>query len=146
MRKLLIISVLAFTILIGWYIEGRHFFKVVDDRYVTVWKTLNNKCYIIAGRYYGLMAPSNEVYVRTTNDASGVAILWEHSPDSLIIDVGGDYKIMNNSNSKTIFIDYSFNKKVNDSLYTELDTVINLHRYKKGINRISFPIDMKGAL
>ena len=49
-----------------WYGESRKFFCLGGGRCVTVWKTYNNVCYIIPGRYYGIVRPS-DTYIQAAN-------------------------------------------------------------------------------
>jgi hypothetical protein len=85
-RLLLIFSILIIVVLI-WYGESRKFFCLNNSKCVTVWKTYNNVCYIVPGKYYGLIKPSSRSYIKTTN-VNNLDIIWKSSSDSIIVKCG----------------------------------------------------------
>jgi|GEM_PF-5809562 len=146
MKKLLAVLIICVGLVV-FFIQSRTFVDIPNGNHITVWKTLNNKCYVVMGRYYGITKPyKSENYVETTNDAMGASIFWKDLSDSLIIAVGGEYKIHNNTQEKPFFIDYKRDKMRNDSLYTEWNADYKIHLYRKGINKIAIEIENKGAL
>jgi len=57
MKRKLLFFALGITLLVTWFGESRKFFCLEDGNCVTVWKTFNG-CYIIPGKYYGIVKPS----------------------------------------------------------------------------------------
>lgn len=56
------------------FIEKRSFYCLENGKCVTVWKTLNNICYVMPYKYYGLLKPSDS-YIQTTNLAD-IDVFW----------------------------------------------------------------------
>lgn len=65
MKKLLIFFSVLLLIVI-WNGESRKFYCLDNETCVTVWKTYNNACFIIPGKYYGIIKPSRN-HIETTN-------------------------------------------------------------------------------
>lgn len=129
-----------------WYGESRSFLCTDNGKCVTVWKTYNNICYVIPGKYYGLLKPFSRNYIKTTNRSSGVDLIWRAGSDTVLAQVDDDSQIFNNASNKTTIVNYKSNERYNDSLYTYFDTKLKPRRYKKNVNMISVPIDNTGAL
>jgi hypothetical protein len=117
-----------------WFGESRKFFCLNNGKCITVWKTFNNVCYIIPGKYIGIFGPSSYSYIQTTN-IHNFDIIWKSNSDSIIVNSDDSTFIVNNFSKGVGIIKYSQNKKYNDSLFTYFDG--NYHRYKKGISYIS---------
>lgn len=130
-----------------WYGESRKFVPFPNGKYVTVWKTYNNKCYVIIGKYYGLFEPSLEyAYIKTTNVSLGVDLIWKTNSNTIIAQMDSGSVLHSNPSTKVQIIDYNLNRVYNDSLYTYFDTKLKVKRYKKNINIVSIPINEMGAL
>ena len=85
-----------------------------DQRCITVWKTYGNKCYVVPGRYYGLVRPSNN-YVETSND-NHLTIYWTSQMEGALIVRGrNDYFIYNEPNESIRLVDFQAHA---DSLMT----------------------------
>lgn len=131
----------------AWYGESRRFVPLPNGSYVTVWKTYNNRCYVIADKYYGLLTPSlNHTYIKTTNTSLGVDLIWKKDSDTLLAQVDSGSVIYSHASSKFKIIDYNLNKMYNDSVYTYVDDKRKVKCYKKNINLVSVPINEMGAL
>lgn len=88
--KNIIIFLLTILLIATWFCESRRFVKI-GHNYVTIWKQLNDKSYIIWGKYYGLISPSNG-YIKTTNndnitlyinDSLQNIVIYKHDEDSV---------------------------------------------------------------
>src|ERR1700720_4395948 len=67
MKKLLLCLSIFIILALIWYGESRKFFCLNNGKCVTVWKTYNNVCYIIPGRYYGIIRPSDN-FIESSNN------------------------------------------------------------------------------
>lgn len=126
------------------YGESRKFFCLSDGKCITVWKTYNNVCYIIPGKYYGIVRPSSHSFIQTTNN-NILDIIWIENSDDLIINSDNDSNIIvKNSSQGTKFIKYNINKVYNDSSFTYIDGPY--HRYKKSVNYLNIFISENYAV
>jgi hypothetical protein len=147
MKKILLFFFILIFCIAVWYGESRKFVAFPNGKDVTVWKTYNNKCYIIAGKYYGLFKPSlDQAYIETTNTSSGVDLIWKESSDMILAQVDSGSMLHSNPLAKVQITDYNLNKIHNDSIYTYFDTKLKVKRYKKNINIVSVSINEMGAL
>jgi len=107
MKKVFIFLILV-VLLLFLYGEKRNFYKLGDNKYITVWKTFNNVCYIIPYKYYGIVHPSDN-YVKTTNDNYLVIfwssnypknfIFWENKQDE-------PFEIFNKKKEELLILNY----------------------------------------
>lgn len=148
MRKGLLIFFGILFVLLVWYGEKRSFFCVGNEKCVTVWKTYGNVCYIVPGKYFGLIKPSDN-YVLTTN-INDVTIYWDEGLNkSIIVRCEKEFKIINKSKDKiTIHSFYDDADYYSNLLYN-----INPRHFsdvKNNVNFISlyikenYAIDKKG--
>lgn len=63
MKKIFIVLII---LIIVWFGERRHFYRLNDEKYITIWKTYGGTCYIIPYRYFGIIAPSHD-FIKTSN-------------------------------------------------------------------------------
>jgi len=63
------IITLLFVVLLIWLDQSRTFYGLSEDIWITVWKRLGNKCYVIPGKYYSVLNPSDN-YIKTSNRQS----------------------------------------------------------------------------
>ena len=111
MKKILIVLakvLFLLVIIIIFFGEHRRFYCVGGNKCVTVWKLLGGKCYVIPGKYYGLINMSDN-YIITTN-LSLLDCYWsEELPNTLIVRFGSSdyYKIINKNKNNIKIIDYS---------------------------------------
>lgn len=124
-----------------WFGESRKFYCLDNGQCITVWKTYNNTCYIIPGKYYGVLKPSDN-YIQTTN-IDNVDVIWISNGEILLAG-GANLSIFNNDSAKLRIINYNTNKLHNDTLFLEFDG--NYHRYKKNIDYISLYIKENYAM
>ncbi|WP_436834492.1 hypothetical protein [Parapedobacter sp. DT-150] len=116
--------------------QFRSFYCLSENQYLTVWKRLGGKCYIIPGKYFGIFKPS--MYIETTND-NGLTIVDVSSSEYRYVisnDYGKNVKINLQDQKvkyfdyteKTIFInEYYTNGRVKDELkYMQIDIKENL--------------------
>jgi hypothetical protein len=55
----------------------RHFIYSRDEsKVITIWPVLGNTCYIIPGKYFGLVPPETN-YIKTVTHKNYIAIVWE---------------------------------------------------------------------
>lgn len=52
---------------------------------ITVWKRLGNECYILPGKYNGILVPSG-TYMKITSTGS-IAVISANKSQSLLIDI-----------------------------------------------------------
>jgi len=97
-------------------------------------KTFNSICYIIPGKYYGLLKPSSENYIETSNLGDADVILQRGSSD-IIVNVDDNSKIVNQSSERGEIINYSSNRAYYDSACTYFDG--KYRRYNKGLDYMS---------
>ena len=140
-------KVIFFTAFVGLlfilYGESRNFFCLGNGKCITVWKTYNNVCYIIHGKYYGMLKPSCHSYIQTTNK-NILDIIWIANSDTLIVNSDDDSNvIVKNSLQGTKFIKYNINKAYNDSSFTYFGTY---HRYKKSVDYLNIFIKENYAM
>ena len=113
------ILILVIAMIVVWFGEIRSFYCIEGNRCVTVWKTYNNTCYIIPGKYYGVVKPSKRPYIETTNIAM-MTLIWDEKSDTIVVN-SSKSKISNIASNKVYIIDYNSNARVYDSLYTYFD-------------------------
>lgn len=98
-----------------WYGESRKFFCLSNGRCITVWKTYNNTCYIIPGKYYSPSKPSLN-YIESTNTNGLTFFFTDALPNTWIYSSEQNIKANNDNRSKWVFYDYSSNKKKFDGI------------------------------
>jgi hypothetical protein len=143
MKKILLAFLVLLILFLAWYGESRKFFCLGNGRCITVWKTYNNTCYIIPGKYYGLIKPSSHSYLKTTN-TNTLDIIWEANLNSIIVNADDKSFTVNNFPKSIQIVRYDLNKKNNDSLFTYFDGKYN--RYKRNVNYISLFIQENYAI
>ncbi len=143
MKKILLISFTFFAVVAIWYGEARKFYCLGNGKCVTVWKTYNNVCYIIPGKYYGVMKPSRISHIQTMN-ITDLDIIWKSSPDSIIVNSDDTKLLVKKFSHQIVICKYSSNQKYNDSLFTDFDG--HYKRYKKDVDYISLFIQENYAL
>lgn len=144
MKKVL--SFFLIFIILTWiyYGESRSFFCLNNGRCVTVWKTYNHVCYIIPGRYYGILKPSSINYIQSSN-WSNVDIIWKGNSNDITVYSGDEStQIIHNSPGGIRIFDYKLQKKHNDGLFTSFDGTCLT--YNKNLERISLYIEYEYAL
>jgi hypothetical protein len=148
MKKVLSIIVALIILLILWDGESRRFVSFTNGKHLTVWKTFNNTCYIIIGRYYGFFEPSsNYTYIKTKRvKSSGVDLIWKEKSDSIFAQVDSGSILFNSPTEKSLLVNYDSNRIYNDSLFTYYDPHLHLNLYKKGLDIVAISFDDMGAL
>ncbi len=109
------IVLLLIAVFLVWFDQSRRFYCLSDDKCVTVWKRLGNKCYVVPGKYYGVSKPSKS-YVKTIN-INSIDIVWQDI-NSLLVLSKDEVKIFNKSTSSLSIELYDDKKNHNDSMYT----------------------------
>lgn len=133
--KITSVILLLIVVLLVWFDQSRSFYCLSEDKCVTVWKRLGNKCYIVPGKYYGVLNPSDN-FIKMTNTGYIVAI-WNNN-EGLLIDIEDNAEIVQKSFGNILIGLYNDNKTANDSLYSDFDE--GYRRYKKGVDYISIDI------
>jgi hypothetical protein len=79
-RKISLLLLIGISILIYYQIDyKRHFIHNNDkSKYLTIWQRIGNNCYIIPGKYYGIVLPGSN-YIKTVNYRNYIGILWNTS-------------------------------------------------------------------
>jgi len=123
--------ILLIALFLVWFDQSRSFYCLSNDKCITVWKRLGNECYIIPGKYYGILKPSD--YVKTTNDNALTLIYDSLSGYDFVIfnDYGKELKINLSRErikyfenfEREIFIgEFYVNERVKDNLaYLQID-------------------------
>lgn len=115
-KKLFIVLgtiLLLVAIMLIWFDQSRSFYCLSENRCITVWKRLGNKCYIIPDKYYGVFNPTDN-YIRTTNTQYLTLYFSTHIPKTIIVrnqgnSTGevGEYEIVNILKNIVEIVDYS---------------------------------------
>lgn len=92
--------------MIFWFGETRRFFCLDSGKCITVWKTYNNKCYIIPDKYYGLLKPSDN-YIELSNTSALTIYSTTDLPNAIIYKSDQNLKVTNNNKNKIAFYDYN---------------------------------------
>jgi hypothetical protein len=121
-RVILYFSIFIISI-VGWHGESRRFFCVDNDKCITVWKTYNNVCYIIPGKYYGLLKPSGNV-MESSNNNNLTIYFTSQLPNAFVYKSEQELKISNNKKDEFIFYDYN-------SDFKKFDTILYIFNAKK---------------
>jgi hypothetical protein len=120
MKQIIRITIALITlllILLVWYDQSRSFYCIDNNKCVTVWKRIGGDCYILPGKYFGIIKPSNQ-YVKTTTTAE-VGIIWDRL--TILVDATKPSQIVPGEKNEIIIKDYNANKAHNDSIYTVFD-------------------------
>jgi len=122
-RKWKIILIILLIVLLGlvWFGESRKFYYIDKGQFVTVWKTYNNTCYVIPGKYYGIIKPSDN-YIQTSNVQYLTIYFSDKMPRTIIVRNQGTSKgsqggYVINNNSKNDFIIMNYSEKLESVLY-----------------------------
>jgi|SRR5450432_2918417 len=115
MKRILIVSAALVILVAVWYGESRRFFCVSDDKCVTVWKTYGNLCYIIPGKYYGILRPSDN-FIKTSNTNNLTIYFSNEIPNGLVYKSENELTIINEKENKFIFYDYTSDTKKYDKI------------------------------
>jgi hypothetical protein len=134
MKKIGLISFLFLVVVLFLYGESRKFFYLEDGRCITVWKTYNNICYVLPGKYYGLIKPSVHNYIKT-NNINNLDIIWTKNNDSLIVNFENNDASIFNSGKGVKIVNYTLNQKYNDSAFTYVDR--GYRRYRNQVDYMS---------
>jgi len=113
MKRIIIILGIIILIVIG-FIESRSFFCVANGKYITIWKTYS-KCYIIPGKYYGLLSPSANAVELGKSDV--LTMFFSDSlPNTIFYKSDKPVKIINNKKEDVVLVNYHDNPTISDSL------------------------------
>lgn len=115
MKRFLLYLTIFVAVVAIWYGESRKFFCLDNGTCVTVWKTYNNVCYIIPGRYYGIIKPSDN-FIESSNNNFLTIYFTSELPNALIYKSEQALKIKNTDKDKLVFYDYNSNIQRFDSI------------------------------
>lgn len=119
MKKIVVVFIIIAALLF-WNVEKRSFYPIGGNTYVTVWKTFGGLCYIVPGKYYGLVKPSGN-FIETTDDNYIVLFSSKESPSHIIYwenRQGRELKVFNELKDKILFVNYLSNQdSLNKVLY-----------------------------
>jgi hypothetical protein len=109
--KAVIILFTVSVLLVIWFEESRKFY-CVNGNCITVWKRIGGTCYIISGKYYGVIKPTSKSYIQTLNWETLALYFTKKLPKQIIVVdkeysnvYGKHFTISNTQNSKE-FISY----------------------------------------
>ena len=105
MKRILIVFATVLFLVAFWYGESRRFYCLDNGRCITVWKTFNNGCFIVPGKYYGVVRPSNN-YIESSNTNLLTIFFCEKLPKSLIVQCEQGVKINNDKTDVFTFYRY----------------------------------------
>lgn len=118
MKRVLFFLSVVIILLFIWYGESRKFFCFDDGKCLTVWKTYNNVCYIIPGKYYGMFKPSKN-FIKSSNTDNLTIFFTSELPNVFIYKSEHDLKVNNSNKDEFIFYDYNSDiKKFDRIIYT----------------------------
>ena len=141
MKRILKVSVILVAIicvLFVWYDQSRSFFRAANGEYITMWKRYGGICYLIPGKYYGVVKP-RDGYIETRNKNEYIDFLWlNNKPNDLLYYGNVNDKIYNKDRLPFRISNYLDNKQNNDSLFTEKKG--HYSNYKKGVTHLSINI------
>lgn len=144
----IILGLITYLIVDSLAFKGpRFFYCLSDDKCVTVWKQLGNKCYIVPGKYYGLFKPS-KTYIRTNNTQNLTLYFTNELPHKIILRNQGNsvsqnkYQIFNNSEGKWDIMKYSDSLK--NILY--MANALRFNEVKSNANYIDINIEENYAV
>jgi hypothetical protein len=146
MRKVILVLI---CVVFGfvWYDESRDFICTDAGKCITDWKTYGHNRYIIPGKFYGLLKPSNSVnYVKAKYKSSGMVFIWKSGVDTLLAQIDSNDQIINNRQKGTLIMNYNSKQEYYDSLYTYFDEKLHLRLFKKDVERVAIPLEDSGAL
>lgn len=136
--KILAILIVFTGIIFICYDQSRSFFKATNGKYITMWKRWGGTCYLIPGKYYGIIKPSDG-YIETRNRNEYIDFLWFTNGSNHLLYYGNvEDKIYNVNKADFIISNYLDNKQKNDSLFTEKKG--QYFHYKKGVTHLSINI------
>jgi hypothetical protein len=115
MKRLLLFILIFILLPLIWYGESRKFFCLGNGACVTVWKTYNDVCYIVPGRYWGIMKPSKN-YIQSRNSYNITIYFTSELPNSFIYQIDRKLKINNTDKDKFVFYDYFLDSNRFDSI------------------------------
>ena len=120
-RRILILSLIGLILLIYYQLDyKRHFIHNKDKtEYLTIWQRLGYDCYIIPGKYNGIIHPKKN-YIKTTNYRNYIGIIWNTSDNfNYKISIYNEYQLHDLNSDVKVY-------PKNDSLLLEfqiLDTL-----------------------
>ena len=95
-------------------------------------------------QYYGMLRPSSQSYIQTSN-RNIIDIIWIANSHDLIVNSDDDSNvIVKNSLQGNKFIKYNVNKASNDGSFTYLDGTY--HRYIKSVDYMNIFIEENYAM
>ena len=115
MKRFLLYLGIFIPVIAIWYVESRKCYCLDNGNCVTIWKTYNNICYIIPGRYYGIIRPSDN-FIETSNNNLLTLYFTSELPNSVIYKSEQILTIKNADKDKWVFYDYNSNAQKFDSI------------------------------
>lgn len=133
MKKIAVITLSLILIIIIWIGLERDVYRLGKNNIITIWKTYGNRCYVVSGKYIGLIPPTLRNHMVMTNRNQFTIFLTPDIPNGIIVqDLGRTIKFMNYDSHDPFFVDYySDSSRLNKILFQ--DSVINVNRLKKHV-------------
>lgn len=115
MKKIFLWILIFSALILALWVESRKFFCLSNRNCVTIWKTYNNVCYIIPGKYYGLTKPAGN-FIESTNTNNITLYFSDALPNTFVYKSEQKLKIHNDVKNTFVFYNYDSNEKKFDSV------------------------------
>ncbi|MDW3195742.1 MAG: hypothetical protein R8G66_25430 [Cytophagales bacterium] len=124
-KKLFALMLLITVSLACYYFIGYRRFFLSDrtgEKYITIWTSSNNRCYVIPGKYYSPFKPSED-YIETLNHRNYFGIVWASDDSEKInLSIYNQYQIFGldegfkiYEDNETMLSNYGITRKINSS-------------------------------
>nr|WP_294988324.1 hypothetical protein [uncultured Sediminibacterium sp.] len=128
-------KIFFFILLVGvvlfWFGEKRKFYQFGDGKYLTVWKTYGGVCYIIPGKYFGIIKPSDG-YIQSPITDAIVLFSSKQFGDTIVYNSLSSVTPVNSISKHIYFLDLNLEKeRVYPFLYE--NTMTKATEVKQGV-------------
>lgn len=124
MKRVLSVFTVLIIMLVVWFGEKRKFIQV-GENYVTLWKQYDNTSYLIWGKYYGVMSPSDG-FIKT-NNVNNITIYTTKSLPKVVVYKSDEAVEIKNQTNVINFENYETNANKFHTLFYQS----NGHTFKE---------------
>lgn len=121
MKKLLIAICCTIVIIAAqliWQDQSRDYYCFSDGKCFTIWKRVGTRnCYLIPGRYHGVVAPKDGYVVKTDMSKYLGVISDKKRPDKIIVEGDSSCALIQTKPGRIVFYNDEGGNKEFDSLY-----------------------------